>query len=337
MSYRTALTERLIRILFLLTRRPHSRQELVREFNVNTKTIRRDLDALSISFPITDEKCGREIFYSYADGYKFVAPTFSLEELATLLLAQKSIAGIGITAKGSFYARQTASILEKLGSSLPTLIKQNLDALSEVYGSAQIPEKDFSAHTATIDRLASCAVRQKIIVIRYHTLGKDTEESRTLAPYAVYFDPDGATLKLLAMDAKHDDLRVFSVDRILSINETDENFTRPSDFNLKTYLDENCFNGIHGESITVRLKATGITARIFNERTFHPTQKVIETKQKRGASPETVTIEMRVAKGRGLHRFILSYLPDVEVVAPAELREEIRAILSASLSDKQKL
>ena len=220
MSYRTALTERLIRILFLLVRRPHSRQELVREFSVDAKTIRRDLDALSMSFPITEEKRGREIWYLYSDGYKFKTPVFSIEELATLLLAQKSIHGIGITARGSFYAGQTDSIIGKIKASLPTLIKENLEILSEVYGSAQIPEKDFSAHTATIDRLASCAVRCKVIEIRYHTLGKDTEEVRVVAPYAVYFDPDGATLKLLALDAKYDALRVFSVERILNIIDT---------------------------------------------------------------------------------------------------------------------
>ena len=56
-------------------------------------------------------------------------------------------------------------------------------------------EKDFSKHTAVIDLLASCAARSKKIKIRYLALNTNHEESRLLAPYAVYFDPDGATLK----------------------------------------------------------------------------------------------------------------------------------------------
>ena len=34
---------------------------------------------------------------------------------------------------------------------------------------------------------------------------------------------------------------------------------------------------------------------------------------------------MTVARGRGLERFILSWLPEVEVLAPASLRQRIEA------------
>lgn len=167
MSYRQALTERFIQILFKLVRRPHSRQELAREFSVNAKTISRDLDVLSGEFPITEQKRGRNIFYLYADGYKFKAPVLSFEEMTTLLLAKNAIEGIGITAGNSFYARQADSALEKIRRSLPATVAAKLDALAEVYGSSQIPEKDFSAHIETIDRLVSCAVRCRKTEVRY--------------------------------------------------------------------------------------------------------------------------------------------------------------------------
>jgi predicted DNA-binding transcriptional regulator YafY len=191
MSYRQALTERLIQILFKLVRRPHSRQELAREFGVDAKTVRRDLDALSFEYPIVDEKRGREIFYRFADGFEFDFPKIEIEELATLLLAQESIAGIGITAGDSFYAAHAGSLIEKIRQSLPRSIREKMDALAGVYGSSVIPAKDFFEHTATIDRLASCAVRRKRIQIRYHSLNQDRHTSREIDPYAVYFDPDG--------------------------------------------------------------------------------------------------------------------------------------------------
>lgn len=333
MSYRTALTERLIQILFKLSHRPFSRQEMVREFGVNAKTIKRDLDALSKEFPIEEEKQGREVIYRYRDGYKFKTPAFSLEEIAVLLLARKSIEGIGLIAGSPFYAAQTDSLLKKMSASLPRSVAEQLDALADVYGSAQIPEKDFSKHTDTIDRLASCAVRRKKVEIYYHGLNSGEKERRVLHPLVVYFDPDGATLKLAAFDPKHKRESVFSIERILSLIETDEKFTYPKTFDLKNYLDENCFNGIHGEPIIVRLKARGVTARIFAERRFHQSQKTIEHKNRYKNSEETITIEMRVASGRGLHRFILSYLPEIEIISPISLREEIRRILAASLPE----
>ena len=135
--------------------------------------------------------------------------------------------------------------------------------------------------------------------------------------------------------------RIFTPNRISeyeisaaeSFKELNESFKRADDFSLKSHLTETCFNGIHGEPVTVRLKATGITARIFAERRFHPTQKTIAHKQRRGSSPETVTIEMRVAGGRGLIRFVLSHLPNLEVVSPPEVKAEVKKVLDASLKN----
>lgn len=176
-------------------------------------------------------------------------------------------------------------------------------------------------------------MRGKKVEIRYHGLNSNRLESRTVAPYAVYFDPDGATLKLVAFDASKSRLSVFSIDRITNLKETNETFARPADFSLTEYLNENCFNGIHGKPVTVRLKASGITARIFEERQFHPSQKIVERKQRRETSPETVTVELRVANGRGLVRFILSHLPHIEVISPVELKNEIRQVLKSGLKN----
>lgn len=333
MSYRTDLTERLIEIPFLLAHRSHSRQELAAIYQVDVKTISKDIAALTRNLPIEAKRKGREVYYGFPNDYKFIIPSFSPQELGVLLLAQESIAGIGITAKGSFYAKYTDTLLDKIRHALPPSVSNRMNALSSVYGSASIPAKDFAKHTETIDRLAQCAIENKKIEIRYHGLNSNEEKIRILEPYAVYFDPDGATLKLVAFDPKYQKPRVFSVDHIKNIIELEEKFTRSKDFDLKQYLIENCFNGIHGETITVRLKASGITARIFSERQFHPSQKIVERKQRRGNSPETVTIEMRVANGRGLIRFILSHLPNLEIISPKELRQEVRQILLQSLEN----
>lgn len=332
MSSRNAHTERLIQVLFKLIREKQSRQGLAKEFCVDVKTIDRIIDALGQEFPIIEEKIGREMWYGFADSNKLRILNLTPEETATMLLAQRSIAGIGITANGSQYAKYADSLLEKVRGSLPASIVKKMDELSNVYGSAVIPAKDFSKHTEIIDRLASSAIQQKKVEIQYLGLNSNEIEKRIVQPYSVYFDPDGATLKLVAFDEKRDRKSVFSVDRIQKINVLGDKFTRPN-FQLKDYLEENCFNGIHGEPMTVKLKAKGVTARIFNERKFHPSQKVIERKQRRGNSPETITIELRIAKGRGLERFILGWLPDLEIVSPPELKDEIRQTLQKSLEN----
>ncbi|PYS80603.1 MAG: hypothetical protein DMF67_19870 [Acidobacteria bacterium] len=323
MSHRGELTERMMRLPLLLAERPHSQQELARIFNVNGKTIRRAIDTLSSYYPIIEEREGREVFYHFSNNYKYQPPALTPAELATLILAQESIAATGFTAPGSPFARYGLSLMAKVKSSLPPSLRDKLDALAAVFGTASVSAKDFAPHAAVIDRLTQAAVERRRIRMRYYTLATDTVAERTVEPYSVYFDPDGATLKLIGYDYHRCKILPFAVDHIRSLRETDEKFERPADFDLQSYLSANCFNGIHGELVSVRLRASGVTARVFAERTFHDSQRTVERTPRTPQQAETTTIEMRVASGRGLVRFILSWGPDVEVLAPPSLRREI--------------
>ncbi|HET9529539.1 MAG TPA: winged helix-turn-helix domain-containing protein, partial [Blastocatellia bacterium] len=100
-SRRGDLTERLIRILFLLAERPHSQQELAQHFGVAPVTIRRNLTELSRHYQIEDAMDGRERIYRFSDNYEFRPPALTPGELAVLLLAQQSIAAAGVTTFGT--------------------------------------------------------------------------------------------------------------------------------------------------------------------------------------------------------------------------------------------
>ena len=323
MSHRGKLTERLLEIQFLLNERRLTLAEMAAHFSVSPRTIQRSIDTLSSRLPIIAERDGREIRYSFARDYEFRPPPFTSAELATLLLAQESIAATGLTAISSPFARHAESLLRKVRAALHPSLHEKLDAMAAVFGSASVPAKDFARFAETIERLTDAAVERKRIRIRYYALHADRISERLVDPYAVYFDPDGATLKLIGYDHKRQSVIPFAIDHILSIRETRERFTRPADFDLREFLAENCFNGIHGDAVEVRLRAKGVTARVFAERTFHRTQRMIERTPRTDEAEETTTIEMRVAGGRGLVRFILSWGPDVEVLSPSELRREV--------------
>jgi len=331
MSHRGDTTERLITIPLLLAERPRSQRELAREFSVDGVTIRRNLDHLSRYYFILDERHGREVVYKFGDGYEYRPPAFTPAELATLLLAQESIAATGLTAFGTPFAGYGRTLLAKVRAALPAALRSKLDALATIFGSAAVPAKDYGPHAETIDHLTNAAIACRRVRLRYHTLHRDKISDREFDPYAVYFDPDGATLKVIGYDHQTKGIIPLSIDRIKSLSETGQNFTRPPGFSLPAHLTEYCFNGIHGEPITVRLRAHGVTARIFAERRFHPSQHEVKPLAKGDDGDETITIEMRVARGRGLERFILSWMPDVEVLGPPEVQEKITEALQQSL------
>lgn len=331
-SNRGDLTDRLIRILFLLAERPHTQRELAQIFEVDGVTIRRNVEGLSLHYMIEYETVGRERVYRFSDNYEFHPPNLTPGELATLLLAQQAIGATGLTAFGTPFGKYGYSLLDKVRAALPKALRKKLDALATIFGSAAVPAKDFSTHADTIDRLTNAAMSCRRLRLRYHTLHSGERKERIFDPYAVYFDPDGATLKVIGFDhSPHRQTIIpLSVDHIESLTETGELFTRPADFHLQQFLTEYCFNGIHGEPLTVQLRAHGTTARVFAERTFHPSQHELTRTTDAAGNLVSITIEMTVARGRGLERFILSWLPDIEIVGPVELRQRFAEILLQS-------
>lgn len=324
-SHRGNITERMILIPLKLAERSHLKQELVRICQVDAKTIARDIDALTPYHSIGEDKEGREVRYSFQAGYKYTPPNFTPAELATLLLAQRSIAATGLPSFGTALAGYGELLLQKVRSALPQSLRDKLDALSSIYGTAQIPAKDYAPHAETIDQLTTAAVERRRVQMHYYTLRKDETTPRDFDPYAVYFDPDGATLKVIGHDHKSGEIRTFSIDHIRTLTLTAQHFERPPNWDLREFLETYCFNGIHGEPLTVRLRAYGTTARVYAERRFHRSQQLLEQ------TASSTTIELTVARGRGLVRFILSWMPDVEVLSPAALRQEIAETLQKSI------
>lgn len=330
-SRRGDLTERLIKILLLLADGPRTQSELARLCGVNNVTIRRNITELIRHYFIVPERHGREMVYKFGDNYEFRPPTLTPGELATLLLAQQTIATTGITAFGTPFGRHGYTLLEKVRAALPKALREKLDTLATIFGSASVPAKDYSGHAETIDRLTNAAMSCRCVKLRYHTLHRGKTSDRLFEPYSVYFDPDGATLKVIGYDHQRKNIIPLSIDHVLSLSETGEIFTRPPDYKLSDFLTENCFNGIHGEPLTVRLRALGVTARVFAERTFHLSQREIDRITDEAGNVETITIEMTVARGRGLERFILSWTPHIEVLNPIELRKKMVAELRQGL------
>jgi predicted DNA-binding transcriptional regulator YafY len=322
------LGERLLALLDLLQTRRWAQKELMDYFGVDRKTIVSNIDALSqlgLSIPILEEREGRYLYYRLNGNYR--TPQLTLQETATLLLAQEAIGASGLLAQQSPFGRQTRSLLKKARASLPSVLHERLDAIAKVYGAATAPAKNFAQHGATIELLVDAAIERRTVHMRYYTMASDETKERDFDPYAVYFDPDGATLKVIGWDHNRQWFTPFAIDHIRDLRSTNRRFVRRP-FELRDHLETYCFNGIHGEPMTVRLRAYGVTARVFAERKFHRSQRKLASTPRTETAPESITIEMYVARGRGLERFILSWLPDIEVLAPVELRHRIAEVLA---------
>lgn len=324
---RRNLLSRIQEVQDFIESKPRTQQEIAHYFEVDRQTVKRAIDRLSFYTVITESRYGRNTVYRYERHKPF---EFTPLELSSLILAQETIAATGNKDLGSPFADSSKSLLGKLRACVPPSLRQRLDALSEIYGSAIEPAKDFSKHFSTIELLVKAAIDTRLVKLKYGSLTDGKVKTRRVAPYNVYFDPDGATLKMIGFDDLRQAIIPFSIDHIKSIEILPETFDKPADHNLKEFLRDNCFNGIHGDPISVKLKLTGVNARIFAERSFHPSQKII----KKNFSQDDggcLILQMTVARGRGLERFIQSWLPDIEVLSPPDLRDKLCENLKMSL------
>lgn len=320
-----SLSSRLRELEQYLLSQPRAQKEIAEHFGVDRKTVRRAIDKLGLTLDVYEEKAGRNTVYKILSP-RLKSEDFTPMELAALVLSGETIAAGGSLSFGSPFAEAGKSLLEKVRRRLPPRVRQNLDELAMVLGTAATANKDYSKFGAIIEELTTAAVERRTARMIYSGLSSRRREERFFDPYNIYYDPDGATLKTIGYDHKNRRVSPFSLDRIRKIILTREKFIRPPDFNLTEHLEESCFNGIHGSPVTTRLRAFGTTARIFNERKFHPSQKTLFYRQTNGA--EEIEIELTVAGGRGLERFILSWLPDIRVVAPESLRADIEKIIA---------
>src|SRR2546425_8559682 len=85
---------------------------------------------------------GAQVFYRFGDGYQYRPPNFMPAELAMLLLAQQSIAATGLASFGTPFAGYGRALLAKVRSTLPKGLRDYLDALASVFGTAAVPTKD---------------------------------------------------------------------------------------------------------------------------------------------------------------------------------------------------
>jgi predicted DNA-binding transcriptional regulator YafY len=146
----------------------------------------------------------------------------------------------------------------------------------------------------------------------YHSFSSNRDKSYTVEPLRLVFAQGG--LYLVAFVPEYDQLRTFSVDRILKLSSTEDRF-EPRE------LSEDAFAhslGVHqGAPQRIEIAFEPRMARYVKERVWHPSQEVIE--QPDGG----VILALNVSNDWALRSWILGFGPLARVIAPTELANDI--------------
>jgi len=290
-------------------------QGLARDLEVSAKTVMRDVEFMR-------DRLGLPLEYdAVKHGFHYTAPVrdfpvmkVSQGEVAALLLAQKSLEQF----RGTTFERPLAAAFRKLSNSLGGEmevawheLEQALSVRSSGTGLADMQ---------VFDALAKAVMDGSEVEFDYHKLAGEKSERRTAQPYHLGCIEN--QWYLFAHDAARGAVRTFALPRIRDVERTGAVFRRPKNFSLAKVLDGSfaVFEG--GKARAVRIRFTGVAARLVGERVWHASQRLVR-------DGHALLLEMKVGLSPDLRQWILGWGAEAEVLDPPDLREELAKAASA--------
>lgn len=220
---------RVLTILEMLQSRQRlSGPELAARLEVNTRTVRRYITMLQdLGFPIEAER-GRHGFYRLRSGFKLPPLMFTEEEALALTLGLLAVRRLGLTVTTS----AVEGALAKIERVLPQTLQERVRAVQETL-SLTFPPYNVNTRSETLLTLCTAAQLERRVFLSYQAWdGK--ESTREADIYGLVYR--GGYWYSVGYCHLRQDLRVFRLDRINTVEMRDETFTRPLDFDCVEHV-----------------------------------------------------------------------------------------------------
>jgi predicted DNA-binding transcriptional regulator YafY len=290
--------------------------ELARFLGMSRRNAYRDLRAL-------DEELGIPV---WAEGGRWgleqeaLLPAFRLSrgEAMAVFLAARLMAKYA-----DAYDPELAAAFQKLGEALPEVLGRHVHRTLDVMA-RRPPDPE---GTRRLRALTQAWAERRVVELSYDTSayapGRAARTAR-VRPYLIEPSTETHALYLIGWDETRDAIRTFKLERIRQLTVTPDVFAAPPDGVIEEALEKAWGIIADQGEVEVTLRFSPAVASRVAETTWHPTQTVRRETDGWLAWRATVsgTIEIR--------SWILSWGPDVEVVAPAALRDEVAGLLAAA-------
>jgi predicted DNA-binding transcriptional regulator YafY len=291
--------DRLFAILLLLQHKSRVRaQDLAATFEVSKRTIYRDITALYESgIPIISLP-GEG--YELMEGFYLPPLVFTDHEASALFLGAQLLRQ---QASGALVA-DAEHALTKLSVALPTERRRRVQALTNIIGFIT-PRERFNLDDPQLVSLQHAIQHRRVIHIRYHSYLRDELTEREVEPHRLYYSE--GIWYVEGYCRLRQDTRGFRVSRIEHLAV------------LATTFEPHAHQPAIPAWTIVRVRFAAEVVRWVRERQHYAFQT-------EDALPNTQGIMMtyRVNQVSEIVPWILSWGASAEVVAPQELREQLR-------------
>jgi predicted DNA-binding transcriptional regulator YafY len=301
------MAEKVLRLLEILNKIDQgeypSPKSLAREFGITPRTVHRYIEQIYSIYPIEydAEKKG----YRFSGRNTLKKLQLSEEEKLLLLFMGDSVKHMGGPLKDS-YQRLISKLSVNTGT---TPIASASPFIVNVPNSndSEMLQKNLSI-------IAEAVLNKKSVDIRYEAVHSREITERRVDPYGLVFS-DGNWL-MVGFCHFDRDIRKFDLDRILEIKVSWLKF-KSDDFDLQQYIDERW--GLYdGEKTVVKVRfEKEISHLITRKKKWHPSEE-------RTILPSgDVELSFTVAGTEKLKKWLYTWIPNVKMIEPRWMREEM--------------
>ena len=321
--------DRLLAILHLFDAGgTYTASALKTRFDVDEKTILRDMDDLSFAhFPIAEfEERGHPKKFGFMKGYKLKKGQLDLDEQLALAIAKGISAALG-PAFGTVFERFEKKVLEAVRpspSSLP------IDAF--VFNTFRDASNESLQKNLMI--LALACAKERVLRIHYHKLEGGTKGWRKVEPDYLFCSTEGFWyLRAFCLNKKK--MRVFSVDQIRDIevlNELREPRSKLQKLDREVELD--CgFGPFQGGKETPVVVRFSPRIRPYLERRKWHRSEIKNVVHDEVFGEGSLELQLKTTGLEGVKHWLKHWIPDMRVIEPATLKEELARELRLQLKN----
>jgi predicted DNA-binding transcriptional regulator YafY len=304
-------TDRLVAmVMHLQGRRVVRASELAAHFEVTERTIYRDIAALGeAGVPI----CGEAgVGYSLMKGYQLPPVMFTAEEASSLFVGGELVKQF---TDASLHGPM-ASALEKLRAVLP---RDRQDHVARLVSRTLIVGQPGRASPETAGQRWLLTVQQGVVLRRvlrmvYHGRDREEETKRDVEPHGVVFY--GGAWYLVAWCRLRQDFRHFRIDRIRQLELLPATFPPREGFSLERHMRE---TDTREQSLEVRVWF----CRRSQERAQRESYATLIAGKERDRGTEFTLYTYSLD---WMAQWLLSFGTGAEALAPAKLRQKVRAL-----------
>ncbi|MCI0412380.1 transcriptional regulator [bacterium] len=295
-----------------------TQQSLAEELGCSTRTIQRDLEALTIAgFPITYGVRGHEFYWFIHAGFRVPGIPFTLSELLALSLARNFYSLLPIESLAAAYRSAIAKI-EKVFPAVKDL---------ELFSSGGTGRKDYSGQWSNIQILVNAVRTRNRISMTYFAYGKKELSARIVDPYDLWHAQE--TLYLIGYCHLRQDLRLFAVERIQHVEQLPERFEVRTGYSLNAFR-QNRFRVMQEDAtMTVRIRFSSEVSDYVQDRLWHPSQRFEKQADSR------LVLTMETAGSTEILNWVLGYGPEAEILEPYVLRKRAITLAKRMLQQYQ--